>query len=55
MGWGDIIDIPTLEHAFKEIDYVYHSALISFDQDVSVKQYEERQNIVNFALPKELF
>jgi uncharacterized protein YbjT (DUF2867 family) len=29
---GDIIDVPTLEHAFKGIDYVYHSAaLISFD------------------------
>jgi uncharacterized protein YbjT (DUF2867 family) len=36
---GDIIDIPTLEHAFKGIDYVYHSAaLISFDPRRSVVQ-----------------
>jgi uncharacterized protein YbjT (DUF2867 family) len=39
---GDIIDVPTLEHAFKGIDYVYHSALISFDpknEDLLQNQY----------------
>jgi nucleoside-diphosphate-sugar epimerase len=54
---GDIIDIPTLEHAFKGIDYVYHSAaLISFDpKDESVVRktnIEGTANIVNFCLAK---
>jgi nucleoside-diphosphate-sugar epimerase len=55
---GDIIDVPTLEHAFKGIDYVYHSAaLISFDpknEDLLRKtNIEGTANIVNFVLPKE--
>jgi nucleoside-diphosphate-sugar epimerase len=54
---GDIIDVPTLEHAFKGIDYVYHSAaLISFvkKEDLLRKtNIEGTANIVNFVLPKE--
>jgi nucleoside-diphosphate-sugar epimerase len=54
---GDIIDVPTLEHVFKGIDYVYHSAaLISFDpkdEDVLRKtNIEGTANIVNFCLAK---
>jgi nucleoside-diphosphate-sugar epimerase len=53
---GDI-DVPTLEHAFKGIDYVYHSAAISFDpknEDLLRKtNIEGTANIVNFVLPKE--
>ncbi|MFB0909802.1 MAG: NAD-dependent epimerase/dehydratase family protein [Flavobacterium sp.] len=54
---GDIIDVPTLEHAFKGIDYVYHSAaLISFDpknEDLLRKtNIEGTANIVNFCLAK---
>jgi nucleoside-diphosphate-sugar epimerase len=54
---GDIIDVPTLEHAFEGIDYVYHSAaLISFDpkdEDLMRKtNIEGTANIVNFCLAK---
>ncbi|MEZ7499077.1 NAD-dependent epimerase/dehydratase family protein [Flavobacterium sp. Arc3] len=54
---GDIIDVPTLEHAFIGVDYVYHSAaLISFDpkdEDVLRKtNIEGTANIVNFCLAK---
>jgi nucleoside-diphosphate-sugar epimerase len=54
---GDIIDITTLEHAFKGIDYVYHSAaLISFepkDEGLLRKtNIEGTANIVNFCLAK---
>jgi dihydroflavonol-4-reductase len=54
---GDIIDVPSLEHAFKGIDYVYHSAaLISFDpkdEDILRKtNIEGTANIVNFCLAK---
>jgi nucleoside-diphosphate-sugar epimerase len=54
---GDIIDVPTLEHAFKGIDYVYHSAaLISFDPKnenlLRKTNIEGTANIVNFVLPR---
>jgi nucleoside-diphosphate-sugar epimerase len=53
---GDIIDVPTLEHAFGLT--MYHSAaLISFDpknEDLLRKtNIEGTANIVNFVLPKE--
>ncbi|MES2573905.1 MAG: NAD-dependent epimerase/dehydratase family protein [Bacteroidota bacterium] len=52
---ADIIDIPSLEIAFKNIDYVYHcAALISFDprdEDLLRKtNIEGTANIVNFSL-----
>jgi nucleoside-diphosphate-sugar epimerase len=56
---GDIIDVTTLELAFKGIEYVYHSAaLISFDpKDESLLRktnIEGTANIVNFCLAKEV-
>jgi dihydroflavonol-4-reductase len=52
---ADIIDIPSLENAFKEIDQVYHcAAIISFDpkeEDLVRKtNIEGTANIVNFCL-----
>lgn len=52
---ADIIDIPSLEIAFQNIDYVYHcAALISFDprdEDALRKtNIEGTANIVNFSL-----
>jgi dihydroflavonol-4-reductase len=52
---GDILDIPSLENAFKEIDQVYHcAAIISFDpkdEDLVRKvNIEGTANIVNFCL-----
>lgn len=52
---GDILDIPSLEIAFQNIDYVYHcAALISFDpkdEDAIRKtNIEGTANIVNFCL-----
>jgi dihydroflavonol-4-reductase len=54
---ADITDIPSLEHAFEGIDYVYHcAALISFDpkeEDLVRKtNIEGTANIVNFCLVK---
>jgi len=54
---ADIIDIPSLEHAFIGIDYVYHSAaLISFDpkdeETLRKTNIEGTANIVNFCLAK---
>jgi nucleoside-diphosphate-sugar epimerase len=56
---GDIIDMTTLEEAFKGIDYVYHSAaLISFDpkhENLLRKiNIEGTANIVNFCLAKDV-
>nr|WP_315195027.1 NAD-dependent epimerase/dehydratase family protein [uncultured Flavobacterium sp.] len=52
---GDILDIPTLENAFQEIDKVYHcAAIISFDPKeeelVRKTNIEGTANIVNFCL-----
>jgi len=52
---ADIIDIPSLEKAFENIDYVYHcAALISFDpkdEDLIRKtNIEGTANIVNFCI-----
>jgi nucleoside-diphosphate-sugar epimerase len=52
---ADITDIPALEKAFEEIDYVYHcAALISFDpkdEDLVRKtNIEGTANIVNFCI-----
>ncbi len=52
---GDILDIPSLEIAFQNIDYVYHcAAFISFDpkdEDVIRKtNIEGTANIVNFCI-----
>lgn len=54
---GDIIDIPSLEEIFINIDYVYHcAAKISFDPRDEEKlrkiNIEGTANIVNFCLAK---
>lgn len=52
---GDILDIPSLENAFLDIQYVYHcAAFISFDPNDEEKlrktNIEGTANIVNFCL-----
>jgi dihydroflavonol-4-reductase len=52
---ADILDIPSLENAFKEIEQVYHcAAIISFDPNeenlVRKTNIEGTANIVNFCL-----
>ena len=54
---GDILDVPSLEIAFENIDYVYHcAACISFnpnDEDQLRKvNIEGTANIVNFCIDK---
>ncbi|QBN19565.1 NAD-dependent epimerase/dehydratase family protein [Flavobacterium nackdongense] len=54
---ADILDVPSLEIAFENVDYVYHcAAFISFDpkdEDVIRKtNIEGTANIVNFCLAK---
>ncbi len=54
---ADIIDVPSLELAFENVDYVYHcAALISFDpkdEDALRKtNIEGTANIVNFCVAK---
>jgi dihydroflavonol-4-reductase len=54
---ADIVDVPSLEHAFQGIEYVYHcAAVISFDpKDESLLRktnIEGTANIVNFCLDK---
>ena len=54
---ADIIDVPSLETAFENVDYVYHcAALISFDpkdEDLLRKiNIEGTANIVNFCIAK---
>ena len=56
---ADIIDVPSLEKAFENIDYVYHcAALISFnpkEEDLIRKiNIEGTANIVNFCLAKSI-
>ncbi|WP_309640910.1 NAD-dependent epimerase/dehydratase family protein [Flavobacterium sp.] len=52
---ADIIDVPSLEHVFQNIDYVYHCAsLISFNPNdeklLRKTNIEGTANIVNFCL-----
>jgi nucleoside-diphosphate-sugar epimerase len=52
---ADILDVPSLENAFKNIDFVYHcAALISFDpkdeEVIRKTNIEGTANIVNFCL-----
>jgi dihydroflavonol-4-reductase len=56
---ADILDVPSLEIAFKDIEFVYHcAALISFDpkdEDALRKtNIEGTANMVNFSLAKEI-
>lgn len=56
---ADIIDIPSLENAFENIEYVYHcAALISFnrnDENLLRKiNIEGTANIVNFCIAKNI-
>lgn len=56
---GCITEIPTLEIAFQNIDYVYHcAAFISFDPNDETKlrkvNIEGTANIVNFCLAKDI-
>lgn len=56
---ADILDIPSLEIAFKNIDYVYHcAALISFDpadeEKLRKTNIEGTANIVNFCIEKKI-
>ncbi|MEO8515397.1 MAG: NAD-dependent epimerase/dehydratase family protein [Flavobacterium sp.] len=52
---ADILDVPSLEIAFKEVDYVYHcAALISFDpkeeENLRKNNIEGTANMVNFCI-----
>ena len=54
---ADILDIPSLEIAFQNIDYVYHcAALISFDpkdeEALRKTNIEGTANMVNFSIAK---
>jgi dihydroflavonol-4-reductase len=56
---ADILDVPALELAFQDVDYVYHcAALISFDPDDEEKlrkvNIEGTANIVNFCINKKV-
>ena len=61
IGWiqADILDVPSLENAFEEVDYVYHCAgLISFNPDdenqLRKVNIEGTANIVNFCIDKKV-
>ncbi len=56
---ADILDIPSLEIAFADIDYVYHcAALISFDpkdeEALRKTNIEGTANMVNFSIAREI-
>jgi nucleoside-diphosphate-sugar epimerase len=56
---ADILDVPSLENAFENIDYVYHCAgLISFNPDdenqLRKVNIEGTANIVNFCIDKKV-
>ncbi len=56
---ADICDIPALERAFEDVDYVFHcAALITFDpaqyQDLLKINVEGTENIVNLCLAKKV-
>lgn len=56
---ADITDIPSLENAFEDVEYVYHcAALISFDPKdeelIRKTNIEGTANIVNFCIAKNI-
>ncbi|MBC7524395.1 MAG: NAD-dependent epimerase/dehydratase family protein [Flavobacterium sp.] len=56
---ADILDVPSLENAFENIDFVYHcAAKISFDPDdedaLRKTNIEGTANIVNFCIAKKV-
>lgn len=56
---ADILDIPTLEIAFQDVEYVYHcAAIVSFDPADEKKlrktNIEGTANIVNFCIDKKI-
>lgn len=56
---ADILDVPSLEIAFVDIEYIYHcAALISFDPKDEVllrrTNIEGTANMVNFSIAKEI-
>jgi len=56
---ADILDVPSLENAFENVDYVYHCAgLISFNPDdenqLRKVNIEGTSNIVNFCIDKKV-
>ena len=56
---GDVTDVPSLEEAYRDVDYVYHSAaMISFDPAEKYKMFkvniEGTANMVNMALDKKV-
>ena len=56
---GDVIDVPSLELAFEDVEYVYHSAaIISFDPAEKYKMFkvniEGTANMVNMALARKI-
>ncbi len=56
---ADILDVPSLEIAFQNIDYVYHcAAIISFNPDdedqLRKVNIEGTANIVNFCIDKKI-
>lgn len=56
---GDVNDVPSLEDAFQDVAYVYHSAaMISFDPSEKYKMFkvniEGTANMVNMALDKKV-
>ena len=56
---ADVLEVPSLEIAFQDIDYVYHcAALISFDpndeQQLRKVNIEGTANIVNFCIDKKV-
>lgn len=56
---ADILDVPSLENAFEDVDFVYHCAgLISFNPDdenqLRKVNIEGTANIVNFCIDKKV-
>ena len=56
---GDVNDVPSLEDAFQDVDYVYHSAaMISFDPAERYKMFkvniEGTANMVNMSLDRKV-
>lgn len=56
---ADILDVPSLEIAFQNVDYVYHcAAFISFnpedEEDLRKVNIEGTANIVNFCIDKKV-
>ena len=56
---ADILDVPSLEIAFQNVDYVYHcAAFISFnpedEEDLRKANIEGTANIINFCIDKKI-